>query len=161
MFSFPKSLHTSQPSSPENHPISQPSLLPTSQPSQDDKSSRIARFPELPRPDLYPGPIDTTPAKMPALFDVLLFDMDEKLLHNEVSATLGSPYLSDAPHLETPLPTVNGITFGELDRVIFSLVVRFRDKPSCNVHFVYDTSSPFTFLSVEVCGIPKPFTCDH
>ena len=150
MPSFPKSLHTSQPSSPENHP-------PTSQPSQDN----IARFPELPRPDLYPGPIDTTPAKMPSLFDVLLSDVDEKLLHNEVSATLGSPYLSDAPHLETPLPTVNGITFGELDRVIFSLVVRFRDKPSCNVHFVYDTSSPFTFLSVEVCGIPKPFTCDH
>jgi hypothetical protein len=76
MFSFLRSLHTSQPSSLKDHPTSQPSLLkdhpvhPTSQPSslKDDPPSRlshIARFPELPRPDLYPGPIDVAPADMP------------------------------------------------------------------------------------------------
>jgi hypothetical protein len=117
--------------------------------------------PELPRPDLYPGPIDTIPANMPELFDILLSDVDENLLHNEISTQLGTPYLSDTPHLQTPLPTVDGIVFGDLHRVMFSLAVRFRNQPSSNVHFLYDTGSPFTYLSVEVCGIPKPFTCDH
>ncbi|OXV09377.1 hypothetical protein Egran_02860 [Elaphomyces granulatus] len=35
---------------------------------------------------------------------------------------------------------------------MFPLVVRFRNKPSYNVHFVYDTDSPFTFLSKELCN---------
>ena len=117
--------------------------------------------PELPRPDLYPGPIDTIPANMPELFDILLSDVDENSLNNEISTELGIPYLSDTPHLQAPLPTVDGIVFGDLHRVMFSLAVRFRNQPSYNVHFLYDTGSPFTYLSVEVCGILKPFTYDH
>jgi hypothetical protein len=95
---------------------------------------------------------------MPELFDVLLSDVDEELLQNEISTKLGSSYLSETPHLESP-----HATFGDHNRVLqlFPLVVRFRGNPSYIVYFVYDSSSPFTFLSQEVCGIPKPFTCNH
>ena len=81
-----------------NHPRSQPVA---SQPSEDDTGpSRLS--PELPRPDLYPGPIDTIPANMPELFDILLSDVDENLLHNEISTELGTPYLSDTPLTNSP-----------------------------------------------------------
>jgi hypothetical protein len=116
----------------------------------------------LTRPDLYPGPIDVAPADMPELFDILLSDVDDNLLHNEISTALGSAYLSETPHLTSPHTTVDGILFGRHNRVLFPLVVKlFRKSTSYVVHFLYDSGSPFTFLSQEVCGVPKHFTCNH
>jgi hypothetical protein len=95
---------------------------------------------------------------MPDLFDILLSDIDEKLLHNEISTALGSAYLSETSHLTSPHATVEGIMFGKHKRVIFPLVVRFpRKSRSYVIHFLYDSGSPFTFLSQEVCGVPKHF----
>jgi hypothetical protein len=117
---------------------------------------------KLTRPDLYPGPIDVAPANMPELFDILLSDVDDNLLHNDISTALGSAYLSETPHLTSPRTTVDGILFGEHRRVLFPLVVKLLHKPpSYVVHFLYDSGSPFTFLSKEVCGVPKHFTCNH
>jgi len=117
---------------------------------------------ELPRPDLYPGPIDVTPADMPGLFDIVLSDVDENLLHNEISTALGSAYLSETPHLTSPHATVDGIMVGRHKRVFFPLVVRLpRKSHSYVIHFLYDSGSPFTFLSQEVCEVPKYFTCNH
>ena len=116
----------------------------------------------LTRPDLYQGPIDVAPADMPELFDILLSDVDDNLLHNEISTALGSAYLSETPHLTSPHTTVDGILFGGHSRVLFPLVVKlFRKSPSYVVHFLYHSGSPFTFLSQEVCGVPKHFTCNH
>ena len=85
---------------------------------------------------------------MPDLYDILLSDIDEKVLHNEISTALGSAYLSETPHLTSPLATVNGIMFGRNDRVFFPLVVRFHRKSHSYVmHFLYDSGSPHTFLS--------------
>ena len=110
----------------------------------------------LSRADLYQGPIDVAPTDMPDLYDILLSDIDEKVLHNEISTALGSAYLSETPHLTSPLATVDGIMFGRNDRVIFPLVVRFpRKSHSYIMHFLYDSGSPHTFLSQEVCGVPK------
>ena len=115
------------------------------------------------RPELYPGPLDVTPADMPSLFDILLTDVDEKVLHNEISTALGSAYLSETPHLTSPHITVDGIMFGKNCRVLFPLVVRLPGQSrSYVVHFLYNSRSPFTFLSQEVCGVPtKHFTCNH
>ena len=111
---------------------------------------------------LYQGPIDVTTDNMPQLFDILLSDIDENVLQNEISTMLGSSYLSETPHLTTPHTTIDGIMFGEHDRVLFPLVLRFPNKASSIVvHFLYNSGSPFTFLSEEVCGIPKHFTCNH
>jgi hypothetical protein len=90
---------------------------------------------------------------MPELFDILLSDIDEKVLHDEISTALGSAYLLETPHLTSPHATVDGILFGEHNRVLFPLVVKLPSK-SCSyvIHFLYDSGSPFTYLSHEVCG---------
>jgi hypothetical protein len=108
---------------------------------------------ELPRPDLCL--IDVTPTEMPELFDILLSDVDEKVLYNEISTTLGLAYLSET-HLTSPHATVDGIMFGRHKRVLFPLVVKLRRK-SCSyvVHFLFDSGSPHTFLSQEVCRVPN------
>ena len=117
----------------------------------------------LPNLDLYLGPIDVPPAEMPELFDILLSDVNEELLHNEISKSLGSAYLSETPRLTSPRPTIDGIMSGVNCHMLFPLVVRlFGEKsPSYNIHFLYDSGSPFTFLSQEVRGVPKHFTCNH
>ena len=108
------------------------------------------------------GPIDVAPTDMPNLYDIPLSDIDENVLHNEISTALGSAYLSKTPHLTSPLTTVDGIVFSRYNRVLFPLVIRFPRKPHSYVmHFVYDSGSPHTFLSREVCGVPKYFTCSH
>jgi len=108
------------------------------------------------------GPIDVAPTDMPDLYDILLSDIDEKVLYNEISTALGSAYLSETPHLTSPLATVDGIVFGRHNRVLFPLVVRFpRKSHSYVMHFLYDSRSPHTFLSQEVYGVPKYFTCSH
>jgi hypothetical protein len=100
---------------------------------------------------------------MASLFDILLFDVNEKVLHNEISTTLGSAYLSETPHLTSPHAAVDGILFGEYDRTLFPLVVKVSKSRSYIIHFLFDSGSPFTFLSREVCGVlePKHFTCNY
>ena len=107
--------------------------------------------------------IDVTPADMPELFDILLLDINEEVLHNEISNAVGSAYLSETSRLTSPRATVDGIVFGTHDRVVFPLVVRLHGKSSraLVVHFVYESGSPLTYLSQEVCRIPKHFTCNH
>ena len=122
---------------------------PTGSPSHTDPDHNHY----LSRADLYQGPIDVAPTDMPDLYDILLSDIDEKVLHNEISTALGSAYLSETPHLISPLATVDGIMFGRNDRVLFPLVVRLpRKSHSYVIHFLYDSGSPHTFLSQEVCG---------
>ena len=150
MFSFLRSwgFHFSQPPPLEDNPTGGPS-----------HTSSDPHHYELPRPDLCPGLIDVAPTDMPELFDILLTDINDKLLHNEISTALGSAYLSETPHLTSPHTTVNGIMFGKYKRVLFPLVVRLpRKSRSYVTHFVYNSGSPFTYLSKEVCGVPKHFT---
>jgi len=151
MFSFlwPRASHSSQPPPLKDNPTGGPSR--TVCPSLHTDSDPHHYF-EL-RPDLYQGPIDVTPTDMPELFDILLSDIDEKVLHDEISTALGSAYLLETPHLTSPHATVDGILFGEHNRVLFPLVVKLPSK-SCSyvIHFLYDSGSPFTYLSHEVCG---------
>jgi len=117
----------------------------------------------LSRADLYQGPIDVAPTDMPDLYDILLSDIDEEVLHNEISTALRSAYLSETPHLTSPLATVDGIMFSKHNHVLFPLVVRLPGKKSRSyvMHFLYNSGSPFTFLSQEVYGVPTHFTCNH
>ena len=114
------------------------------------------------RPEFYQGPLDVTPTEMPELYDILLSDIDDKVLHEEISLALGLAYLSETPHLTSPHATVDGIVFGKNKRVLFPLVVRVpRKSPSYVMHFLYDSGSPHTFLSKEVCEVPKHFICSR
>jgi hypothetical protein len=93
---------------------------------------------------------------MPNLYDILLSDIDDEILRNDISEALASPYLSETPHLSSPIPKVNGVVFGRLGRIFFPLVVAIRGSPSYIIHFIYDSGSPFTFLSRQVCGVLEP-----
>ncbi|OCK73432.1 hypothetical protein K432DRAFT_430593 [Lepidopterella palustris CBS 459.81] len=150
MFSFlwPRAFYSSQPLPPllKDDPTGGPSSTVCPSPTGSDHHHYLSD------PYLYQGPIDVTPADMPELFDILLSDIDEKVLHNEVSTELGSAYLSETPCLTSPHNTVNGIVFGEHSRALFPLVVRFpRKSRSYVIHFVYNSGSPFTYLSHEAC----------
>jgi hypothetical protein len=93
------------------------------------------------------GPIDVAPTDMPDLYDILLSDINEKVLQNEISTALGLAYLLETPHLTSPFATVDGIVFSRYNRVLFPLVVRFPRKSHLYVmHFLYDSGSPHTFL---------------
>ena len=163
MFSFlwPRTSHSSQPPPLKDDPTVCPSrtVCPSHPVSDPHHHSQY----ELLRSELYHGPFDVAPADMASLFDILLFDVDEKVLHDEISTTLGSAYLSETPHLTSPHAAVDGILFGEYDRTLFPLVVKVSKSRSYIIHFLFDSGSPFTFLSREVCGVlePKHFTCKY
>lgn len=94
--------------------------------------------------------IDVDYNSMPDIFDILLSDVDDKTLNNEISKAVGATYLSEVQPTK-PSPTVNGIMFGKFKRIIFPLVVGIPRKPSSYViHFLFDSGSPYTYLSKEV-----------
>lgn len=84
-------------------------------------------------------------------FDILINDINLKVLLNGISDRLGHPYLSRVPDGEIvkPINIVNGILFGIHDRPFFSFPVLFNDE-SMYVHFLFDTASPATYVSNEV-----------
>jgi hypothetical protein len=99
---------------------------------------------------------------MPELYDILLSDVDEEILHDEISKALGQSYLSQTPALSEPIHNITGIVWGINSRVFFPMVVTLprSHSPSYVVHFLYDSGCPHVFLSHKVRGVlePKHFT---
>jgi hypothetical protein len=93
--------------------------------------------------------LDTKPSDNPELFDVLLTDVDHRILHGGVSEKLGCTYLSRATKILKPMPEINGILFGQHHRPFFAVGTTY-EKISYNLHFLFNTSSPFTYLSYDV-----------
>jgi hypothetical protein len=58
------------------------------------------------------GLLDAEPSDDPELFDVLLTDVDHRILHRGVSEELGCTYLSPATKVLKPIPEINGVLFG-------------------------------------------------
>jgi hypothetical protein len=99
-------------------------------------------------------PTDAEPTENPELFDVLLTGIDSPALHGEISERLGVRYLSpipDIPALLRPSSEVNGVTYGVHERMFFPLITSFRGR-TYNIHYLFGSSSPFTYLSHEVCN---------
>ena len=90
--------------------------------------------------------LDAKPSDNPELFDVLLTDVDHRILHGGVSEKLGCTYLSRATKILKPMPE---ILFGQHHRPFFAIGTTY-EKISCNLHFLFDTGSPFTYLSYDV-----------
>jgi hypothetical protein len=109
-------------------------------------SSQIRRFGST---QIHYSPLDAKPSDNPELFDVLLADVDYRVLHRGVSEKLSCSYLSRATKILKPMPEVDGILFGVHHRPFFALVTTYK-KPSYNLHFLFDTCSPFTYLSYDV-----------
>jgi len=94
---------------------------------------------------------------MPQLYDILLSDVDDEILHNEISKELGQAYLSRTPALSEPIRNITGTVWGENFRVFFPIVVALprSDSPSYLIHFLFDSGSPHVFLSHKVRGVLK------
>jgi len=137
------------------------SPLPSSPPpSSPSSSSRNIHFSPAPLCDILP--LDVDPGAMsPNKYDILLTDVNEEDLKTEISTFLGSKYLSETSPLSSPQPTIHGILYGIYNRSFLPLVVAVRKSPSVVVHFLFDSGSPFTYLSEEVCGVLEHFICDH
>ena len=110
-------------------------------------SPRICRFGST---QIRPyGLFDFKPSDNPDLFDVLLTDVDHRLLHGEVSEELGCTYLSRAAPVLKPMPEIDGILFGVHNRPFFALTTTY-EQITYNVPLSFDTGSPFTYFSYDV-----------
>jgi hypothetical protein len=93
--------------------------------------------------------LDDEPSDNPELFDVILPDFDHGILHGGVSEKLSCRYLSCATKILKPMPEINGVLFGHYHRPFFALTTTY-EQISYNLHFLFDTSSSFTYLSHDV-----------
>jgi hypothetical protein len=102
----------------------------------------------------YPtGPIDPDPADDWNAFDVLISDIDYPKLNGEVSKLVGHHYLSRVPEILKPKREVHGIMYGIHRRLLFTLVTTYGHR-SYYVHWLFDTGSPYTYLSYDVSWNP-------
>ena len=98
------------------------------------------------------GPIDPEPKDDPNLFDVLLSDVNYHIIHGDVSKKLGYEYLARVPkkaEFLKPSSQVSGILYGIHHRPFFPLITTLGDR-SHFLHFLFDSGSPFTYLSYDV-----------
>jgi hypothetical protein len=65
--------------------------------------------------------MDAIPFDMDNIFDVLVTDVDEKVLSNEIPEALGAQYLSPASN--SPQAIVKGIIYGQYQPVIFPSIL--------------------------------------
>jgi hypothetical protein len=93
--------------------------------------------------------LDVEPSDDPNLFDILLTDVNHRVLHRAVSEKLGSTYLSRAAKTLKPMPEISGILFGTHHRPFFGLATTHGEL-TYNLHFLFDTGSSFTYLSHDV-----------
>ncbi|KAI9782616.1 MAG: hypothetical protein M1839_004862 [Geoglossum umbratile] len=115
--------------------------------------TRLRRF-HLPVWEPGSGPIDPEPVDDTKNFDVLVPDVNSLKLHGGISKMLGFEYLSrvpEPPEPQKPLSEIIGFLYGR-HRPFFSLATTLQDRGHPRyVHFLFDSSSPFTYLSYEAC----------
>jgi len=87
----------------------------------------------------------------PKDYDVLITDVNDNKLRTEVSELVGIPYLKEATKDEAneKVKIGHAIIYGIKQRSIFPCIVSFQDKARW-VFFIVDSSSPLTYLSVQV-----------
>jgi hypothetical protein len=87
----------------------------------------------------------------PEDYDVLLTDMDNTILHSEISELVGIPYLKEATKEEADklAREIQGFVYGRKFREILPCVLSIEDKARW-VFFVVDSGAPLTYISTEV-----------
>ena len=87
----------------------------------------------------------------PKDYDVLLTDMDNHLLHSEISELVGIPYLKKTTKEEADnvVGEIRGFVYGRKFREILPCVLTIHDKARW-VFFVVDSAAPLTYISSEV-----------
>lgn len=95
---------------------------------------------------------------LPWELDVLLPDINTQVLQGSISHLLGHPYLSSWPSNQTFVWPLRGIIHGRNSRLMVSAPTSLSpdnalaneiDPPTVVVHYLVDTSSPYTYLSED------------
>ena len=86
---------------------------------------------------------------LPMEYDVLLTDLKSKDLHESVAANLGVKYLSEVGNVAIQ-QSFTGKCWGPYDRPMIPIDVAKNPGAAKIVFFLFDTGSPFTYLSDEV-----------
>ena len=108
------------------------------------------------------GPLES-PWILPSSYDVMITDISPIDLKTNVSAALKIDYLSRVLPGTDPMWPLKGIIYGNNSRVMVSAVVECQ-RPNqeitrCNVHFLFDTGAPATYLTkeaFEALGVNDP-----
>ena len=81
----------------------------------------------------------------------MLTDMDNHLLHSEISELVGIPYLKEAAKEEADnvVGEIRGFVYGRKFHEILPCVLTIHDKARW-VFFVVDSGAPLTYISSEV-----------
>ncbi len=86
----------------------------------------------------------------PAVFDVLLSDVQEQHLHEEIAIRLKVNYLGDRDNVDNSRKTIRGIVFGHNYRPMVNLIIASEEyKKPINVIFLIDTGSPSFYICEE------------
>jgi hypothetical protein len=88
----------------------------------------------------------------PNSYDVLIKDVDEKILRSDIAKIVGVPYLGEDTEsdVNTKVEVGHGFIFGRNLRTIFPCTVG-RGKMARWIFFIVDPGSPITYLSLQVC----------
>ncbi|CAG8447692.1 17771_t:CDS:2 [Funneliformis caledonium] len=105
--------------------------------------------------DLVPVVDDMYPADK---YDILLTDVNSTDIHEGISKKLNIEYLSNSHSAE--LKEVKGIIFGLNYRIFLSLPVKIK-KEIKNIHFLFDTGSPRTYICEEAFSSFKATIVDR
>lgn len=97
----------------------------------------------------YSGPLDIPEVLQITSFDVYVTDITPKTLFEDVSLTMGTPYLAST-HLTSQWP-LQGKIYGSRMRVMFTVPVHTTEpkSPRIMVHFLFDTGAPATLIAKD------------
>lgn len=102
-------------------------------------------------------PFSTDAAKIPAfptpdLFDILLTDVNNSLIHSIIAPKLQVQHLGDSLHRPASIPihkTLNGVMIGNHLPVFIALPVQIGMIVK-DIVFLVDTGVPYTYLSKKI-----------
>ena|SRR2546430_1883774 len=93
--------------------------------------------------------------------DVLISDVDQHVLQGDMSSKLGKPYLStNESNSQEQLSEIDGLLYGRCNRPFFTIPTTIRHNVVYHVHYLFDTGSLYSFMSIEVSESINTSTLD-
>jgi hypothetical protein len=89
----------------------------------------------------------------PDLGDVLIEDINDKILDGDLSDKLGQKYLSLAELNQKPVSEAKGLLYGAGTRAYFTfptMLDNTSEKRAFHVHYLFDSGSPTNYMSLKV-----------
>jgi hypothetical protein len=91
----------------------------------------------------------------PKDYDVLITDVDNNMLHSDISKKAGIAYLMEATKEEADKVAgdIRGFVYGRKFRLILPCILSIDEKAHW-IHFIVDSAAPLTYISKHVSVHP-------